>query len=155
MILCNNIEDIIDPIHISGHYEYQATLQCALVLISRLMQHDMDYYETLENYIKLFLSTFYYYEVVVGFDGKREPTWYSKSNFVSLLNLPDQVRQFGHVYLHWDGVNKQYIQHVKPFLKHMRTSISYHLTKLQHLHRNIAMEHIYTSFQSVDVLVYE
>ena len=98
---------------------------------------------------------FHYYEVDVGFGDKREPTWYPKSNFVSLLNLPDQARQFGPVYLHWDGLNGQYIQHVKPFLKHMRTSISYHLTKLQHLHRNIAMEHIYTSFQSVDVLVYE
>ena len=155
VIMCNNIEDIIDPIHTTGFYEYQATLQCALALISRLMQHDVDHYEQLENYIKLFLSTCHYYEVAIGFGDKREPTWYSKSNFVSLLNLPDQVHQFGPVYLHWDGVNERYIQHVKPLLKHMRTSISYLSTKLQRLHRNSAMEHIYTPCEKMEVSVYE
>ena len=155
VILCNNIEDIIDPIHTPGFYEYQATLQCALALISRLMQHDVDHYDNLDNYIKLFLSTFHYYEVAVGFGDKKEPTWHSKSNFVSLLNLPDQVYQFGPVYLHWDGVNERYIQHVKPFLKNMRTSTSFLLTKLQRLHRNCAMEHIHTSFNSMNTPSYE
>ena len=37
----------------------------------------------------------------------------------------------------------------------MCTSIFYLLTKLHHLHCNSAMEHIYTSFQSMDVPVYE
>lgn len=155
VILCNNIEDIIDPTYTPGIYEYQATLQCALALISRLMQHDVDHYNELDDYIKLFLSTFHYYEVAIGFGDKKEPTWYSKSNFVSLLNLPQQVDQFGPLYLHWDGVNERYIQHVKPFLKNMRTSVSYLTTKLQRLHRHSAMEHIYSSFENMNLPTYD
>ena len=32
-----------------------------------------------------------------------KPIWISKSNFMSLLNLPKQMKQFGPLRLYWEG----------------------------------------------------
>ena len=51
--------------------------------------------------------------------------WYRTSNFVSLLNLLTQTKEYGPVYLHLEGVRERFIQHIKPELTNMRTSTSF------------------------------
>ena len=63
------------------------------------------------------------------------PFWYSKSNFVSLLNLTKQIEIYGPVRLHWEGLKENFIQKVKPLLNNKRTRVSYLVTKLQKMYR--------------------
>lgn len=61
--------------------------------------------------------------------------WVEKGNFVSLLNLPDQIRQFGNLRLYWEGTRERYIQNVKKILVSLRQTSSYIAKKLAYLHR--------------------
>ena len=75
-----------------------------------------------------------------GYGDDNVPFWYKKINFVSLLNLPNQIRLFGPVYLHWEGVKERYIQFVKPILKNKRRSVTYLCTKFQQILQNNAID---------------
>jgi hypothetical protein len=65
--------------------------------------------------IKIFLSCCkrfcdsYYDESLTKF-------WFSKSNFISLLNLPDQIDNFGSPSLYWDGSFERFIHGPKEVL---------------------------------------
>ena len=64
------------------------------VMIANLMSRDTNYAENerdvLDKQIKIFLTSY------SNFSGKFEgPTWETKSNFYSLLNLPDQILHYG------------------------------------------------------------
>ena len=71
--------------------------------------------------------------------------WYRTSNFVSLLNLLTQTKEYGPVYLHLEGVRERFIQHIKPALTNMRTSTSYLMKKLQKNHQDNTLEIIYAN----------
>ncbi len=79
----------------------------------------------------------------IGFEENSYPFWYRKSNFVSLLNLSDQIKEYGPLYLHWEGVREKFIQHVKPALTNMRTTVSYLVTKLEKIHHDQTLEMLY------------
>ena len=36
-------------------------------------------------------------------EAKEKPIWISKSNYLSLLNLPEQMKEFGPLRLYWEG----------------------------------------------------
>ena len=36
-------------------------------------------------------------------DKGEKPIWITKSNYLSLLNLPDQMKEFGPLRLYWEG----------------------------------------------------
>ena len=95
--------------------------------------------EEIDDYIKIFLSCCHiYYSVFYGSnesDSKKNPFW-NNPNFLSLLNLPKQIHQFGSLRLHWEGIHERYIQNIKPYLKNMRTATSFLITKLDHIHKN-------------------
>ena len=59
-----------------------------------------------------------------------KPTWLSKGNFLSLLNLPNTIKKFGPLRLYWDGNRERTIQYIKPFLIHSRKTPSFYKTKL-------------------------
>ena len=46
--------------------------------------------------------------------------WFTKMNFISLLNLPKQIAKFGHIGYTFESVFERYIQIVKPVLKTAR-----------------------------------
>ena len=76
---------------------------------------------------------------------ENEPMWWSKSNFISLLNLPDQINFFGPLRFYWDGSRERFIQSVKPWLQHMRQSDSYLVCKLESIHKDIALNYLMTN----------
>ena len=105
--------------------------------------------DKLNDYVKLFLASCHYYELSVGLGNQSIPLWFRKSNFVSLLNLPNQVKEYGSVYLHWEGVRERFIQHVKPALANMRTSVSYLVKKLNQIHQDNMLQLMYDNHVNV------
>ena len=67
---------------------------------------------------------------------------FEKSNFVSLLNLPQQVEEYGTIYLHWEGVRERFIQHVKPSLINMRSSVSYLVKKMKQIYQDNTLQYV-------------
>ena len=51
--------------------------------------------------------------------------WWKRGNFLSLLNLCDQIKSFGSIRWYWDGSRERFIQFVKPFMSNMRNTSSY------------------------------
>ena len=58
------------------------------------------------------------------------PFWSTKGNYLSLLNIAEQVAEFGSLRWYWDGTRERYIQTVKRYLVAMRHSTSYFHTKI-------------------------
>ena len=143
MIVLLNQSDRVITSNTLGYNELVLVIQTLYALISRLMQHDANHSDAIDDYVKLFLSVCHYYQKKVGFGENSYPFWYRKSNFVSLLNLSDQIKEYGPLYLHWEGVREKFIQHVKPTLTNMRTTASYLVTKLEKIHRDQTLEMFY------------
>ena len=104
--------------------------------------------DNIDCLIKIFLGTCHKFDSTFGLNDKSNPFWYRKSNFVSLLNLKDQIEHYGPVYLYWEGVRERYIQHIKPILKNKRKTVSYLTTKLTHLLQRHALEKMSSDSQS-------
>ena len=69
-------------------------IQTCLAFISRVMTNAYVSVEEVDDYIKLFLSAVHNFErLTYVVDSNRPYIWYSKANFLSLLNLPDQIRE--------------------------------------------------------------
>jgi len=143
MIILINQTDKILTTPLRGYNELVVLVQVLYALICRLMQHNSNNLDQIDDYIKLFLSVCHVYETKIGFDDNSYPFWYRKSNFVSLLNLPAQIEEYGPVYLHWEGVRERFIQHVKPSLTNMRTTASYLCTKIEKIHQDNTLEMLY------------
>jgi hypothetical protein len=73
---------------------------------------------------------------------KRQVTqfWETKSNFVSLLNLPKQIESYGPVRHYWEGDQERNIQLFKPLIKCMRKTESYFCIKMRHLQLHHTLE---------------
>ena len=56
--------------------------------------------------------------------------WYNRGNFLSLLNLPSQISNFGSLRHYWEGSRERYIQIIKPFMRNMRQTDSFLSTKM-------------------------
>ncbi len=67
---------------------------------------------------------------------------FAKSNFLSLLNLPEQIRSFGHLRLYWEGTRERFIQSVKKVLKNLRKTSSYLEKKMILIQKLYAMDWI-------------
>ena len=66
--------------------------------------------------------------------------WESKSNFVSLLNLPLQIENYGPVRHYWEGDRERDIQLFKPLIKCMRKTDSYFKIKMRDLQLHHTLE---------------
>ena len=140
MVILFSHNSLILDSNIRGYDELSATVQVLHALLSRLMTHRHIDTTDIRNYIKLFLSMCDIFDTHTYEREISSLIWYAKPNFLSLMNIPDQIDQFGPVYLHWDGVRERYIQVAKPLLKNMRSSLSYLLIKLQELHRKSVLQ---------------
>ena len=97
----------------------------------------------ISNYIKCFLQSvdlFEEYSDVISTGPNN--VWFSRGNFLSLLNLPDQIEKFGSVRLYWEGCCERHIQYVKPLMKNMRNSTSYLQIKFHQLQQYNMLEHM-------------
>ena len=128
--------DILLPQQSHGFLEFQRMIQCALVLMSHLMTRQSVSINDIDDIIKIFLYSCHNFDTTFGYSDGDVPFWYKKSNFVSLLNLPKQIRIYGPVHLHWEGVKERYIQYVKLMLKNKRRSVTYLCTKFQPILQN-------------------
>ena len=50
---------------------------------------------------------------------------YNRTNFVSHLNIPNQIEQFGDLRFYWEGSNDIFIYFIKPFIKNVRKKSSF------------------------------
>ena len=109
-------------------YAIRQILNSLHVMTSMLMSKtDIDCDE-IDLHIKVFLSCCdrlsksHYVENV-------EPFLFAKSNFLSLLNLPEQILNYGHLRLYWEGTRERFIQRVKKELKNQRKTRTSYLEK--------------------------
>ena len=71
--------------------------------------------EKIDIYIKVFLTTINRVSALIN--GDDSFSWLlKKGNFLSLLNLPEQIRRYGPVRWYYEGIDERFIQFVKPFL---------------------------------------
>lgn len=140
-----------------GWNEFQMMIQSLNAMLARLMCEIDVSIDDITTYIKIFLSCCTrYYETVYGTNGPKDknPFWNSP-NFLSLLNLPQQIKQFGSVRLHWEGIHERFIQYVKPHLKNMRTTTSYLLLKLQEIHDHNVLKEILIDEECIKPLAWK
>ena len=150
VVLLVHMEPFIDHNHL-GFVEFKSMIHTAFVLLSHLMSRSCVNPYEIEELIKIFLSTCHNFDVTFGYSHDNTPFWYKKSNFVSLLNIPTQIKLFGPVYLYWEGTKERYIQYVKPMLKNKRKTTSYLCTKFQQILQNNAV-HLYNSQFQTSIL---
>ena len=116
----NNFEGVVITLHI---------MLCML-----FSENDYEYI-ALDNIIKIFLTITHKFERNTFLMDGKKPIWLQKPNFISLLNLPDQIKKFGNIRLFWDGNKERCIQTVKPYLKRARLDSSFLKRKLEYLYR--------------------
>lgn len=144
IIIIGHLDEFINPNEL-GFLEIQTMFQVLFTLLSHLMSTSMFDIQTIDDYIKLFLSICHFYEKDIGFETLKNgsmafPFWYSKSNFVSLLNLKKQIETYGPVRLHWEGLKEKFIQKVKPILKNKTTRVTYLVKKMEKIYSHTNLE---------------
>ena len=169
MVIMTNYLDMFLTPDTVGINEIKLVIQTLYSLLSHLMTNDTTSIDIISNHVKLFLATIHYYEQCIGFptdssDKKVFPIWYNRSNFLSLLNLPYQISQYGPLRLYWEGNRERYIQVVKPILVNKRTTVSYLETKLKKIYKlstfknmlshKIASRQLQTNKQNLDIKIY-
>ena len=127
---------------VRGIDEYDCMIQSFSGMVSRLMTKKCVCIDELEDYIKLFLSSCSRFATETNVGATSDiPFWYSKANFLCLLNLPEQIKRYGPLHLYWEGSRERYIQNVKPSMKNMRTSASYLVTKMEQIQSDSLINH--------------
>ena len=96
----------------------------------------------LQRYVKIFLSACDMFECKAYVMNGVDAMWYTKGNFLSLLNIPSQVSKFGSVRMYWEGSRERSIQQIKPFLINIRQTPSYFSKKLTYMYVNETLDTI-------------
>ena len=124
-------------------YEFMILSRCCL--ISRLMTKERVITMEIDIYVKVFLFLFRSFEEKVFHDTDGNFMWYNRPNFVSLLNLPNQIEQFGDLRLYWEGSNERLIQLIKPFMKNIRKTSSFLSLQLNKLNSTTLLRNLIES----------
>ena len=119
-------------------------LQSLFAVMSRLFTLTPVCIGEIDDHIKLFLSCCHDFSLF----HRKDLFWCSKSNFVSLLNLPDQIDYFGALRLHWEGDREHFVQTPKRHLKTMRRTETFLQSKLGYLHKLANLNNILESLSS-------
>ena len=133
IVIYSAITDIVGNDEV-GIDEHECMIQAMLCFISRLMSNVPIDSDIQMHYIKLFLSACDAFENKAYVMNGDDHMWFSKGNFLSLLNLPSQISKFGSVRLFWEGSRERSIQQIKPFLINIRQTSSYFKTKLTRMY---------------------
>ena len=142
--IMSRVSDVIKPQdEIIIHY-YELMIQSVMCVIYHIMSPSNCDTTTIDNYIKCFLQSVHYFEAYSNVYEQNESSfiWYSRGNFLSLLNLPDQIERFGSVRLYWEGSCERHIQYVKPLMTNMRDTTSYLALQLHKLQQTNMLEHM-------------
>ena len=147
----SHVHDLIaltNPI-VTNYYELM--IQSLMCLIYRIMAPEAYSSNEIGNYIKCFLQSVYQFDEYSDVLSREssEPVWFKRGNFLSLLNLPDQIKQIGSVWLYWEGCCERHIQYVKPLMKNMRNSTSYLQIKFHQLQQYDILEHMIDVVQPI------
>ena len=119
---------------------FQFQVQACLCVISRAMTTEIIANNELEMYIKIFLTSVDEFEKVAMYNGNSgNMSWFSRANYLSLLNLPQQIKMFGPLRLYWEGSRERFIQSIKPYMKTGRESATNYETQLQNLYHEFAL----------------
>ncbi len=145
VVLLVHIESLIKE-NLKASTEFKCMIQTSFVLVSHLMSRTSTSTTDLKEIIKIFLSACHKFDQEFGYSDNNIPFWFKKSNFVSLLNLPQQIDEYGPLYLCWEGSKERYIQYVKPMLKNKRKTVTFLLTKVDKLLQDNALDLLKSRF---------
>ena len=131
---------------------FKMMIQSTMCLVYHLMSPFGNDITTIDNYIKIWLQSVHHFEEYSNiFDTKASFMWYKRGNFLSLLNLPDQIKQFGSIRLYWEGTCERYIQYVKPLMTNMRNTPTYLAKQFHTLQQKNMMDHIMETVPNSDL----
>ena len=142
LIVFSAIRDIVGNREV-GINEHEFMSQTLLCFLSRLMHDDATKSDEQMHYIKCFLSACDLFEHVAYQMNGSNPIWHAKGNFLSLLNLPDQISHFGSLTNYWEGSRERSIQQIKPYLINMRSSSSFCKAKLKKMYTTQTLKNMY------------
>ena len=121
--------------------------QTCFAMISRLMAFEHLDISEIDDAIKLFLSAIDLCEKFTFVDASQGSMFWSKrSNFLCLLNLPDQIKNFGRLRNYWEGSRERIIQQIKPFMKRNRETSSFLQIQLEKAQKIQFLSSIQNSF---------
>ncbi len=93
------------------------------------------------QHIKLFLDCCHQF-CSDTHDDINTPFWLSNGNYVTLLNLPEQIEQFWPLQDYWEGTREQYIHLIKHQLANMQQPQTFMSRKLTEGHQFNVMDWI-------------
>ena len=99
------------------------------VMVCMLMSPRDPNVSIIDRHVKIFLSCCHQYSTSY-YDSNTIPFWASTGNFPSLLNLGEQIGQYGPLRWYWEGTRERFIQSVKKVLISMRKTDSYFARKM-------------------------
>ena len=109
------------------------------VMIALLMTPRYIHSDFIEMHIKIFLNCCHALCTCTQ-DTSISEFWETKYNFISLLNLPQQIADFGSLRFYWEGNRERFIQSVKKVLDSLRKTQTYLQSKLTLLHKLTTLE---------------
>ena len=141
--IMSHVMDLISTDNVVSNY-FELMIQSLMCLVYNIMTPYTTDLITLDNYIKCFLQSVHYFETYSNMASRSTSSyiWFSRGNFLSLLNLPDQIEQFGSIRLYWEGTSERYIQYVKPLMKNIRNTTSYLAIQFHNLQQSNTLNHI-------------
>lgn len=134
---CHHFDPCNGGITFDNMYHLRRLSNSFQLMIASLMRvDDAVTPEMLDNNIKLFLSC--WNECEGGIDLSQEGNnasssgnaIFTKGNFLSLLNIPDQVKMFGPSRHYYEGNNEFHLQKIKKPVDHVRDSQTFFERKL-------------------------
>ena len=137
----SHVLDMIDTGDDIINLYYDLMIQSLMCMIYRLMSPHQVSEDIIMNYIKCFLQSVHHFEDYSN-TGSNNMSWFARGNFLSLLNLPDQMKQFGSLRWYWEGSRERHIQYVKPLMKNMRNTVSYLKHQFHKMQQSNNLEHI-------------
>ena len=140
--LLSHVRDIMNIQDYNLMKAFDYVIESWSCLISRLMTRAEVNTVDIDLYLKIFLRFFHNFEDISEVGGQSY-LWTRRGNFLSLLNLPKQIEQFGHIANYWEGINERHIQVIKPFIQRMRTTSSFLTTKMTHMYNQKAINEMY------------
>ena len=131
-------------------------IQNTMCLVYHIMSPFKNNTTTIENYIKVLLQSVHHFEEYSNIFATNAPfMWYSRGNFLSLLNLPDQIKQFGSIRLYWEGSCERHIQYVKPLMTNMRNTPTYLAKQFHTLQQTNMIDHMMDVVSNDDQYVHK
>ena len=137
-VLYGDVNKIVDPNSFDTK-PFLCLVQSAYALICRIMTMPSADGNTVNEYVKLFLSCCHF------MSPSNSTPWWDKGNLLSLLNIGDQIDFYGHVRFYWEGNRERYVQVVKPLLTSLRNTDTYFTKKLKDLHIQNSLRELLTA----------